>query len=190
MRPLGHHSAVEGLTDFEDGAGLPLGQEALIVSGLGVIPAPLTLPELGWGGCVGGRGLDRDSLLPPPSVHLQLHGVGTCVWLPRGQVQSEVSHVRGHCLLVPGDTGVVLHPQRGEAPRWLLLPPTLPHHCRLGLGNFAVSLVQPHYTPCLPELICPPVCPLPLFPKSSPLPLFMDPFHSIPKHSCFFSAMD
>lgn len=50
MRQLGHHSAVEGLTDIEDGAGLPLGQEALIVSGLGIIPAPLTLPELGWGG--------------------------------------------------------------------------------------------------------------------------------------------
>lgn len=47
MCQLGHHSTVEGLKDVEDGAGRPLGQEALLVSGLGVIPAPLTLPGVG-----------------------------------------------------------------------------------------------------------------------------------------------
>lgn len=49
MHQLGHQSTVEGLKDIEEGFGLPLGQEALIVSRLGVIPAPLTLPVLGWG---------------------------------------------------------------------------------------------------------------------------------------------
>jgi hypothetical protein len=40
-------------------------------------PTPLLGRE--WGR--GGLGPGCDSLLPP-SVHLQLHGLGTCVWLP------------------------------------------------------------------------------------------------------------
>lgn len=93
--------------------------------------------------------------------------------------------MRGHCLLVPGDTGVVLHPQRGEAPCWLLLPaPPLPislHCCSLeslqpGPGELLhLPGSVPSYIPCLPELICLPqplpcssrifFCPSPPFPR-------------------------
>lgn len=73
---------------------------------------------------------------------------------------------RGHCLLVSGDTGVVLHPQRGEVPCWFLLPPPSPpcpsprrsvlllplSHCRVGLGSLRASLGPYHLLSlCLPK---------------------------------------
>lgn len=70
---------MEGLKDAEDGAGL-LWPELWLFQGWELILAPLA--SLSWG--QGGRGVlgpGGDSLLPL-SVHLQLHGVGTCVWLP------------------------------------------------------------------------------------------------------------
>lgn len=150
------------MKDSENGVGLALAGSS-DSSRVGGYSCPSS-PSLSWGG-VGALGLGCDSLLPL-SVHLQLHGVGTCVWLPGGQVQSEVSHVRGHCLLVPGDTRVVLHPQRGEVPRWLLLPPPAPpiSLCFCSLESWQTGpgeLVHlpwslPSYPPCLPELICPP----------------------------------
>lgn len=69
--------------------------------------------------------------------------------------------MRGHCLLVPGDTGVILHPQRGEALEFLPTPINIAvalwSHFGLSVGEpLEFSLSVPPYTLPLPGLTCPP----------------------------------